>query len=121
MEDSRDIDDDSKAVLATELIKSTDLDEVIMEINYLNLDNTIDAQNASTAVLGSWFSTPKKYRIQTLTRMYGFGDSNPDNYAFNSSVDEMDKDRERHYSSKIDVSNDLDNIYGDQHQVCEES
>ena len=121
MEDSKDIDDDTKDVHATELINSTDLDEVIMEINYLDMTSTIDAQNASTAVLGSWFSTPKKYRIQTLTRMYGFGDSNPDNYAFNSSVDEMDKDRERHYSSKIDVSNDLDNIYGDQHQVCEES
>merc|ERR1711984_63942 len=53
VEDSKDIDDDSTEVHAIELINSTDLDEVIMEINYLNMDNIIDAQNASTAILGS--------------------------------------------------------------------
>ena len=30
----------------------------------------------------------------------------------------MDKDRTYHYSSKIDVTDDLDNIYNDQHEVC---
>ena len=68
VEDSRDIDDDSTEVHATELINRTDLDEVILEVNHLNMDNMLDAQNASTAILGSWYSTPKKYRIQTLTR-----------------------------------------------------
>ena len=29
-----------------------------------------------------------------------------------------DFDRDYHYSSKIDVANDLDNIHGDQHEVC---
>ena len=44
-----------------------------------------------------------------------------DNHVFNSSIEEMDKDRDRHYNSKLDVANDLDNIYGDQHQVCAEN
>ena len=30
----------------------------------------------------------------------------------------MDDDRNQHYNSKIDVTNDLDNIYGEQHQIC---
>ena len=93
VEDSRDIDDDSAEVHATELINSTDLDEVILEVNYLDMNNIIDAHNASTAVLGSWFSTPKKYRIQTLTRMYGNGGYDHDNQVFNNSIQEMDSSR----------------------------
>ena len=30
----------------------------------------------------------------------------------------MDSNRNHHYNSKLDVSNDLDNIYGDQHEIC---
>ena len=38
VEDTKDIDDDSAEVNATELINKTDLDEVILEVNFLNLD-----------------------------------------------------------------------------------
>ena len=118
VEDSRDIDDDSIEILATELINKTDLDDVILEVNNLDFNDILDAQNASTAILGSWYSTPKKYRIQTLTRMYGNGSRDKDDYIFDKSIQEMDWDRDYHYHSKLDVTNDLDNIYGDQHQVC---
>ena len=115
MEDSKDIDDDSTEVNATELINRIDLDEVILEVNFLNLNNKFEKQNASSAILGSWYSTPKHNRIQTLTRMYGNGGWDIDNHIFNASIQDMDSDRDRHYHSKLDVTNDLDNLYSDQH------
>merc|ERR1712237_22440 len=118
VEDSRDIDDDSTEVNATEIINKTDLDEVILEVNFLNLNDKFEKHNASSAILGSWYSTPKQYRIQTLTTMYGNGGWDKDNQAFSSSIQEMDSDRDRHYQSKLDVTNDFDNIYSDQHQIC---
>ena len=118
VEDSKDIDDDSTEVHATEVVNRTDLDEVILEVNALNMENKLDAQNASSAILGSWYSTPKKDRIQTLLRMYGHGGWDSDNQAFSTSIQDMDSDRNRHYDSKIDVTNDLDNIYGDEHHIC---
>jgi hypothetical protein len=94
------------------------LDEVILEVNNLNLNDKTDAHNANTAILGSWFSTPKKYRIEALTAMYCNSNISKDEKKFNKSIQKMDSDRNLVYSSKIDVANDLDNIYGDQHQVC---
>ena len=41
-----------------------------------------------------------------------------DNQIFSSSIKEMDSDRNMHYHSKLDVTNDLDNIYSDQHKIC---
>ena len=98
VEDSRDIDDTSAEIAATELINITDLDEVILEVSFLNLNDRTDAHNANTAVLGSWFSTPKKYRIETLTTMYCNSSMDKDEMAFNKSSQEMDKDRNRHYN-----------------------
>ena len=60
VEDSKDIDDDSTEVNATELINKTDLDEVILEVNFFNLNDKFEKQNASSAILGSWYSTPKQ-------------------------------------------------------------
>merc|ERR1711984_45200 len=118
VEDSKDIDDDSTEVNATEIINKTDLEEVILEVNFLNLNDKFERHNASSAILGSWYSTPKQYRIQILTTMYGNGGWDKDNQAFSSSIQEMDSDRDRHYQSKLDVTNDFDNIYSDQHQIC---
>ena len=53
VEDSRDIDDNSTEINATEIINHTDL-----EINSLNMDNNTDKANSTSAVLGSWYSTP---------------------------------------------------------------
>ena len=50
--------------------------------------------------------------------MYGYGGWNNDNQSFTASIQDMDSDRDRLYHSKLDVTNDLDNLYGDQHQVC---
>ena len=50
--------------------------------------------------------------------MYGNGSRDKDGYSFNKSIQEMDWDRDYHYHSKLDVTNDLDNIFSDQHQVC---
>ena len=50
--------------------------------------------------------------------MYGNGGWDNDNHAFTTSIQDMDTDRDRHYHSKLDVTNDLDNIYGNKHQVC---
>ena len=82
------------------------------------MENRMNALNASSAILGSWYTTPKNYRIQNLLKMYGYGGRDLDNQIFTHSIQEMDSDRDRHYSSKLDVSNCLDNIYGDQHQIC---
>ena len=52
--------------------------------------------------------------------MYGNGDWDADDHSFLASIHIMDIDRDYHYSSKIDVNNDLDNIYSDQHKVCKD-
>ena len=101
------MDDDSTEVHATEIINRSDLEEVIMEVNALNMEKTTDAQNASRTILGSWYSTPKTYRIQTLLKMYGHGGWDMDNQAFSTSIQDMDSDRNRHYYLKIDLTNDL--------------
>ena len=108
VEDSKDIDDDSTEVLATEIINKSDLEEVMIEVNSLNMENKLDALNASSAILGSWYTTPKNYRIQNLLRMYGHGGWDMDNQIFSQSIQDMDSDRDRHYSSKLDVSNCLE-------------
>ena len=86
VEDSRDIDDDSTEVLATEIINSSNLDEVMSEVNSLDMDNKIDALKASSAILGSWFTTPKNYGLQNLLKMYGHGGLNLDNQVFSNST-----------------------------------
>ena len=121
VEDSKDIDDDSTEVHATEIINNSDLDEVMNEVNSLNMENRMDSYNASSAILGSWFTTPKQYKLQTLLKMYGHGTRNTDEQIFSASIQEMDSDRDRLYNSKLDVSNCLDNIYGDQHEACSDN
>merc|ERR1712030_258366 len=83
-----------------------------------NRHNHHNHHNANTIIHGSWFTTPKKYRIQALTAMYCNNGIDNDEQTFNKSIQEMDSDRNKVYSSKIDVTNDMDNIYGDQHQIC---
>ena len=50
--------------------------------------------------------------------MYGNTPWDMDNQIFSADIREMDSDRNLHYSSKLDVTNDLDNIYSDQHKIC---
>ena len=52
--------------------------------------------------------------------MYGRGGPNPDDQDFNNSIKEFDRDRNYFYSSKIEASEDLDNMYENQHsETCE--
>ena len=120
-EDSRDIDDNSAEINATEIINKTDLEDVILEVNSLNLDNRTDKANSASAILGSWFSTPQPQQLKTLLKMYGHGGWDADSAKFSKSIMQLDFDRNFHYSSKVDVTNDLDNIYSDQHEICSES
>ena len=121
VEDSIDIDDDSTDVYATEIINKTDLDEVIEEVNALEVESKMHKHDVANAILGSWFTTPKQSRLQFLLRMFGNGTPNSDERAFTTSIQEMDSDRNQIYNSKLDVSNDLDNMFGDQHEACSES
>ena len=50
--------------------------------------------------------------------MYGNGSWDSDDNKFSKSIIQLDSDRRIHYSSKVDVANDLDNIFSDQHEVC---
>ena len=121
MEDSKDIDDDSSEVHATKIINISDLDEVMEEVNSLQLEDRMYTHNVSNTILGSWFTTPRKSKLQNLLKMYGNGNPSKDDQIFSTSIQDMDSDRDHLYNSKLDVSNDLDNIYGDQHEVCAES
>ena len=53
--------------------------------------------------------------------MYGHGGWDTDNQTFTMSIKEMDSDQNLHYNSKLDVTNDMDNIYSDQHEICGKS
>ena len=53
VEVSRDIDNNSPEINATEIINHTDLEEVMLEINSLNVDNNTGKENSSSAVLAT--------------------------------------------------------------------
>ena len=53
--------------------------------------------------------------------MYGHGGWDADNAKFSKSIMKLDFDHNFHYSSKVDITNYLDNIYSDQHEICSES
>ena len=94
------------------------MEEVILQVNSLNLDKNSDKANSTSAILGSWYSTPKSQQLQTLLWMYGHGGRDADNHNFTKSIMQLDTERNLHYSSKLDVTNDMDNIYSDQHEIC---
>ena len=94
---------------------------MILEINSLDLDDRTYKANSVSAVLGSWYSTPLKQQLKTLLKMYGNGGWDADNYTFSKSIMQLDSDCSLHYNSKIDVTNDLDNIFSDQHEICSEN
>ena len=115
VEDSRDIDDDSNEVNITKFINKTDLDKVILEVNSMQ---TSDRAGINSAILGSWHSTPRPIQLTTLLKMYGNGGWDSDNHAFSKSINRLEVERIKLYSSKEDVANDLDNIFSDQHEIC---
>ena len=53
--------------------------------------------------------------------MYGNGGWDQDNWDFTKSIYQLDVDRTKLYSSKLDVANNLDNVYSDQHEVCSDN
>ena len=121
VDDHKDIDDDSVGVNATETVTIKDLQNVILEVNSMDLSNNLDKTNIHGALLGSWHTTPKPEQLRILLEMYGNGDWDADDHVFSASIRSLDVERDIHYSSKIDVNNDLDNIGSEQHQVCEAS
>ena len=50
--------------------------------------------------------------------MYGNGGWDQDGYSFTVVIQDLDRERDYHYASKLDVANSLDNIFDDQHHVC---
>ena len=50
--------------------------------------------------------------------MYGNGGYEADNFSFTKDLERQDEERMMVYHSKIDVANDLDNVFGDQHEIC---
>ena len=82
VEDSRDIDDDSSKVHATEVINKTDLDEVMEEVNALEVESRMYNHDVANAILGSWFTTPKQSQLQFLLKMYGNSNPNSDERLF---------------------------------------
>ena len=115
VEDSKDIDDDSIEINKTEIINRSDLDNVILEVSSLK---TSDRVSINSAILGSWHSTPRPIELSTLLTMYGNGGWDSDNHAFTKSINLLALEQNQLYSSKIDVANDLDNIFSDQHEIC---
>ena len=119
--DHHDIDDDSPEIYScyqTEVINRSDLDEVIIEVSCLKTNKYSDASELSNAILGSWNTTPSIAKLDTLLKMYGRGGWDEDNAIFTAEITQLDRERDFHYSSKIDVANCHDNIYEDQHEVC---
>ena len=117
VEDSRDIDDDSNEVNITEFINKTDMDNVILEVNSMQAS---DRASINSAILGSWHSTPRPIQLATLLKMYENGGWDLDDYAFSKSINQLDVERVKPYSSKVNVTNYLDNIFSDQHENLEE-
>ena len=80
-----------------------------------NANQDLERRNA---VFGSWHSTPKNARLRLIWNMYNNCDISELDKDFNNSISEMDLERSKYYNSKIDVSNDLDNYFSDQHEIC---
>ena len=80
--------------------------------------NLSDRVSVNNAILGSWHTTPRPIQLSTLLMMYRNGGWDPDNYTFTKSINLLEFERNQLYSSKIDVTYDLDNIFSDQHKVC---
>ena len=148
VDDSRDIDDDSRTVSvvkpkipedsrrisvetctipdeadtisinATEISIISDLKDVILEVNKIDLTNKRELTNAPSAVLGSWHTIPDPQKLKVLITMYGRGGPNPDNQDFNISIEDFDKARNYLYSSKIEAAEDIDNADENRHAIC---
>ena len=50
--------------------------------------------------------------------MYGHGGWDADNNSFTKDINSLEDERIMIYSSKIDVANNLDNNFSDQHKIC---
>ena len=110
VEDSRDIDDDSNEVNITDCINSSDLENMILEVNSMNLDEKDNINNKASltsAILGSWHSTPRPIQLSTLLKMYGNVGWDSDNHAFDKEIYNLDAERTKVYSSKIDMADNL--------------
>ena len=57
VEDSRDIDDTSMEVNLTESLNTSDLQNVMSEVNTLKITDKV---GHNSAILGSWFTTPRR-------------------------------------------------------------
>ena len=57
VEDCRDIDNDSNETNLTEFINNSDLDSAIMEVNSMNVNDKV---SVTSAILGSWHTTPRQ-------------------------------------------------------------
>ena len=138
VDDSRDIDDDSIEVSvanstipnktepdiisinATEITNKSDTDDVIFYVNKIDHRKKTELADASNAILGSWHAIPDPQKLSVLITMYGRVGPNPDDQDFNNSIEEFDRDRNYFYSSKIEASEDLDNMYENRHsETCE--
>ena len=83
VEDSSDIDDDSNEVNTTKIINKTDLDDVIKEVNSMEIK---DRASINSAILGSWYSTPRPIQLKTLLKMYGNGSWDSDDNIFSKLI-----------------------------------
>ena len=118
VEDSRDIDDESNDINLTEFINNSNLDNMIMEVNSMNVN---DKASVISAILGSWNTTPRQIQLATLLKMYGHRRRDVDNNSFTKDIDRLEEERIRIYHSKIDVPNDLENVFGEQHEICSQN
>ena len=111
-------DTDSISINGTAISVISDLKDVILEVNKIDLTNKRELTNASSAVLGSWHTTPDPQKLEVLLTMYGRGGPNPDDQDFNISIEDFDKARNYLYSSKIEASEDIDNADENRHSIC---
>ena len=76
IEDSRDIDDTSMDANLTQTLNTTDLENVIFEVNNLKVTDKV---GINSAILGSWYTTPRRQQLSVLLTMYGHGGWDQDN------------------------------------------
>ena len=115
--DHHDIDDESAEIYATEMMNYTDLEMVINEVSSLDTSKRSDESEVSGAILGSWHTTPSSEKLNILLAMYGHGGWDEDGYNFTADIQQLDRERDYQYASKLDVANSLDNMFDEQHHV----
>ena len=115
---AQETDSDEVSADATEKSNMTDLADVIIEVNNINLFSKGDLTNTRSAVLGSWHTTPDPQKLEIMLNMFGDSNREPEDLKFNEEIENLDRARATMYETKLEASEDFDSTYENRHSQC---